>query len=127
MILAEAAADSQWWENALTPIGYIIAAAIAAGVAVRLARKTPHENLKALTDIYVELPSAVDERAVIEKAIQQELDKLEALSKARDKPGFQGRLEYFYQRAQWSWWSWVIILTFAAYFVYQSFWGSLAP
>lgn len=88
---ATVAVDStkpEWWQSALTPLGYVIAALIAGGFAFRIARKTPHENLKALVEIRQTLSEGdvnLDESGVLAAAIGHELDKIDRLTAAREK------------------------------------------
>lgn len=92
MILAQAAAEAvdkpEWWQSALTPLGYVIAALIAGGFAVRLARKTPHENLKTLVEIRKAIPRGrtnLDEKGVLDAAIKHELENIATLTEARGR------------------------------------------
>lgn len=83
-----AASKPEWWQSALTPLGYVIAALIAGGFAFRIARKTPHENLKALVEIRQTLSEGdvnLDENGVLAAAIGHELDKIDRLTTAREK------------------------------------------
>ncbi|MFE4501707.1 hypothetical protein ACFRFQ_17785 [Rhodococcus sp. NPDC056743] len=72
----------------LTPIGYVLAAAIAGSAAIRLARKTPHENLKVLVEIRQAMPhgrSNLDENGVLDAAVRHELDNIATLTAARGR------------------------------------------
>lgn len=86
--VAETADKPEWWQSALTPLGYVLAAIIAGSVAIRLARKTPHENLKALVEIRKAMPHDrpnLDEDGVLDAAIRHELDNIATLTAARGR------------------------------------------
>ena len=77
----------EWIRFALAPL---IIALIAALVATRNARKTPHERLKNLVDIQDKMPSGLDSRSVVEAAIARELVDFDRRI-AADQWGFLGR------------------------------------
>lgn len=60
----------EWIRFVLAPL---IIAAIAAYVATKNARKTPHERLKNLVEIYAKMPNEMDTRRVVRAAISREL------------------------------------------------------
>jgi len=103
--LAQAANDTvpatggtQWWPGTLVPIGVVMAAVIAGYFGGRNARKTPHEKLAALADIYDKLanhPSDFPERfEMLRVAIAHEVDNIEKLRRAAQ----QGRVAYLKER-----------------------------
>ncbi|MCZ4553672.1 hypothetical protein [Gordonia rubripertincta] len=61
---------ADWIRFILTPL---VLGLIAAIVATRNARKTPHERLKNLVDIHDKMPKGLDSRNVVEAAIAREL------------------------------------------------------
>jgi hypothetical protein len=71
-----------------TPLVAFFGAIITAWVATRNARKTPHENLKTLTDIRTaladELP-VVDPEEALSRAISLEVKKLDEVTAARER------------------------------------------
>jgi hypothetical protein len=71
-----------------TPLVTFLAAVLGAWVATRNARKTPHENLKTLTDIRASLGgelSLVDPEGALGDAIRLEVTKLNELTIARGR------------------------------------------
>ncbi|MFD9663443.1 hypothetical protein ACFWAY_17735 [Rhodococcus sp. NPDC059968] len=100
MILAQGTGSTPWWQS--VPLGVVVAALIAAWVTVRTARKTPHENLKVLSEIRGALEkemAAVDPRSALDKAIRLEIDNLEKLNVAREK----GTIAYLRESAAQRW------------------------
>ncbi|QOW00493.1 hypothetical protein [Rhodococcus pyridinivorans] len=95
---AAAAAGTQWWPGALVPIGVVVAALIAGYFGGRNARKTPHEKLAALADIYDKLGKRPDtfptQFETLEAAIAHEVENIEKLRKAAE----QGRIAYIEER-----------------------------
>lgn len=89
-----------WWQPILGWRGVIIAAVIAGSIALRNARKTPHETLKTLVEI-LDKSHLVwrEDRHILELAIHRELQRLDRLN--------QARLEGFwaYQRERIRQWS----------------------
>ncbi|MCA1004776.1 hypothetical protein LCL87_03530 [Rhodococcus hoagii] len=89
---ADTAAQTPWWQGALGPAAIIVAAGIAAWVATRNNRKSPHENLKMLIDIRGEIMTVDAQRLVpldlngaIEMSIRHEIANLEKLNAARSR------------------------------------------
>ncbi|EHK84904.1 hypothetical protein AK37_05577 [Rhodococcus pyridinivorans AK37] len=103
--LAQAADSAQqvtnrieWWPGALVPIGVVVAALLAGYFGGRNARKTPHEKLAALVDIYDKLgkrPGTFPEQfGILEAAIGHEVENIEKLRAAAAK----GRFAYVRER-----------------------------
>ncbi|MDV6291658.1 hypothetical protein [Rhodococcus aetherivorans] len=95
----QATANPQWWPGALVPIGVVVAALIAGYFGGRNSRKTPHEKLAALADIYDTLGrhSTLSNRFdldTLETAINHEVDNIENLRRAAEA----GRFAYIRER-----------------------------
>ncbi|MEV4155831.1 hypothetical protein AB0J48_22660 [Nocardia salmonicida] len=84
-----------WWQPILGWGGVVIAATIAGGIAVRNARKTPHENLKTLVEI-LDMSQHIwrDDRRVLEESVHREVQRLDRLNQAR----VEGFRPYFVER-----------------------------
>ncbi|WP_155981472.1 hypothetical protein [Nocardia sp. BMG111209] len=72
-----------WWQIVLGWGGGIISAVIAASVAVRSARKTPYEALRALVELHDSEHLSDEQRAVLDKAIEWEIGRLAGITNAR--------------------------------------------
>ncbi|WP_431816289.1 hypothetical protein [Gordonia jacobaea] len=82
-----------------TALATLVVGLLAGWVATRNARKTPHENLKALTEIRAALADD-DETAtmVLNEAIKYEIDRLARLSAARRRGSLAYAREVLRQR-----------------------------
>jgi formate hydrogenlyase subunit 4 len=86
--LDEVLEGREMWGILAAPIAGLIGALLAAWVALRNARKSPHENLKALADIRSALASDlehVDPQQALSRAIRFEVRKLDKLTEARER------------------------------------------
>ena len=82
-------------ESILGGTGVIAAAVIAGSVAVRNARKTPHETLKSLLEILSDEHVWREDRPILAAAVHREIQRIELLNEARLQ-GF-----WAYQRARY--------------------------
>lgn len=73
-----------WWEIFQATIPLFLGL-FSGWVAARIARKTPHENLKTLVEIQADLDPNIDTCGAIEKSIKLELRRLEHSTVTADK------------------------------------------
>ncbi|WP_084835676.1 hypothetical protein [Williamsia sp. 1138] len=85
---------ADWIRFVLAPL---ILASIAAIVATRNAKKTPHERLKNLVDIHEKIPDGLDSRKVVEAAIARELVDFDRRVAADQRGFWAGVQERFVQ------------------------------
>lgn len=97
---------ADWIRFVLTPL---VLGSIAAIVATRNAKKTPHERLKNLVDIHDKMPEDLDSRKVVEAAIARELIDFDRRVAADQRGFWAGARERF---AQFSGISWTIPVGF---------------
>ncbi|MVU83310.1 hypothetical protein GPX89_39490 [Nocardia sp. ET3-3] len=71
------------WQAILGGSGAVLAAIIAGSVAVRNARRTPHDVLKSLLDILKDEHIWREDRAILEVAVHREIQRIRALNEAR--------------------------------------------
>lgn len=85
---------ADWIRFVLTPL---LLGLIAAIVATRNAKKTPHERLKNLVDIHEKIPDGLDSRNVVEAAIVRELVDFDRRVAADQRGFWAGVRERFVQ------------------------------
>ena len=85
---------ADWIRFVLTPL---VLGLIAAIVATRNAKKTPHERLKNLVDIHEKMPKGVDSRKVVGAAIARELVDFDRRVAADQRGFWAGVKERFVQ------------------------------
>jgi hypothetical protein len=77
-----------WLQIFLTSIPLFIGL-FSGWVTSRIARKTPHENLKALVELKAAVDSGVDPEGIIDKAIELELQRLKQSTVSEDAKWYQ--------------------------------------
>lgn len=90
---------ADWIRFVLTPL---VLGLIAAIVATRNAKKTPHERLKNLVDIHDKMPDHLDSRKVVEAAIARELVDFDRRVAADQRDSGQERRNDSHNSAQLS-------------------------
>ena len=107
MIFAQTADTvTLWWQSIAVPTGVVLAALIAGTVAVRTARKTPHEKLRELAEIRALLIANATHDMVIEvrkldDSIRIEVDKIDRQSQAVGRGRSAVVDEWVRQRSPW--------------------------
>lgn len=83
------------FEAVIAGVSTVTVAVIAGSIAVRNARKTPHENLKSLLELLKDPDIRTEDRAVLDRAVHREISRIGLLNDARIQ-GF-----WAYQRARY--------------------------
>lgn len=87
-----------WWQPILGWGGVVIAAIITGGIAIRNARKTPHEKLKTLVEILDQSHLVWrEDRHVLETAIHREIQRIARLNEAQLEGWWAYQIERFRQ------------------------------
>lgn len=109
----------------VTPVVTLFVGLFAGWVASRNARKTPHENLKALTEIRASLGETApsEQLAVLDASIAWEIQRIDELTSARGR----GPVYYAYTRVRQmdAWPIATLVLSFAVFGI--AIWDAYSP